>query len=477
QLCCNGNCLTGDCCADGERDACAAGQVCCDHACVSGDCCADANCATETCQRASCQDHHCAYSPVTGGDGPGCATICCQDATGSPTCCADGTTTCDSNGHCCQPESKETTCATGSANPKCGQVPNNCGQQVDCGPCADRTCQSGTCSDADHTCHYTSVFGTSGPNCTTVCCEDINEESVCCPSGATVCRAVDGLCGCAGDAACGTGKHCCGNGECQQCCSVDDCPPNATCQAGTCVGGCDVCPSGCAYTSLQAAIAGTPTGGTIRLCPGTYATSVVVPKNLTIIGAGDGDGGTILDGGTTSRVFDIASGVTVTITDLTITRGNGDVGGGILVRPDGASLTMERVQVTNCQSTGLAPSGAGVSVSGGSSALLMSCGIAYNVSQGAGGRGGGFLNNSTLTLDATRVEANQAASGGGGINFGTLVLKNGSVVTNNTATAGPGNGGGILNWAGTVSVSADSSVTGNHPDDCVNAFGGTGCPA
>ncbi|MCC7022016.1 MAG: pentapeptide repeat-containing protein, partial [Thermomicrobiales bacterium] len=42
QLCCNGNCLTGDCCADGERDACAAGQVCCDHACVSGDCCADA---------------------------------------------------------------------------------------------------------------------------------------------------------------------------------------------------------------------------------------------------------------------------------------------------------------------------------------------------------------------------------------------------------------------------------------------------
>ena len=67
---------------------------------------------------------------------------------------------------------------------------------------------------------------------------------------------------------------------------------------------------------------------------------------------------------------------------------------------------------------------------------------------------------------------------GGGINNfrGTLILNGDNDITKNRAE-GNGDGGGVYN-AGTITVgSGRTSIFANVPDNCVNASGGTGCPA
>ncbi|MCC7021248.1 MAG: hypothetical protein IT338_00385, partial [Thermomicrobiales bacterium] len=86
QLCCNGSCLTGDCCADGERPdpekpicrgnicaACPSDARCgngqrCGGQCKRGICCTDKECADRRCQAKSCTDNQCVYRPAADGE-------------------------------------------------------------------------------------------------------------------------------------------------------------------------------------------------------------------------------------------------------------------------------------------------------------------------------------------------------------------------------------------------------------------------
>jgi hypothetical protein len=85
--------------------------------------------------------------------------------------------------------------------------------------------------------------------------------------------------------------------------------------------------------SLRDAIAGATAGDTLDLTglSGTITLStgeLLITKDLTITGPGAGS--LTIDGDSTSRVFSIDSGDTLTISGLTITGGNG-VGSGQLV--------------------------------------------------------------------------------------------------------------------------------------------------
>ena len=264
--------------------------------------------------------------------------------------------------------------------------------------------------------------------------------------------------GCGGS--CGT---CAGGKTCQD--GACACPPRQIFVDGSCVA-CDVCPSGCLYESTQAAITGTSAGGVIRICPGTYPTNASIQKPLTLIGAGDGAEGTILNGrgrGTVVSIFE----ATVTLRGMTIMGGVGGIAGGIINSGNQFStvgaLTLEDVHVTDNVALG---NGGGGVVSLGTS-ILRRCRVTNNFSAD---RGGGLWNDRTctMTLDACTVAANTADSGGGIINFGTLSLINGSIVTDNATTGGPaGQGGGINNQSGgTVTLSVGSSVTGNTPNNC-----------
>lgn len=88
-----------------------------------------------------------------------------------------------------------------------------------------------------------------------------------------------------------------------------------------------VCASGCDYTSIKAAIAAPTTcnGDTLAIAAGEYTEAgITVNKSLTLQGAGTTS--TIVQAATTpntapDRVFTIASGVTVTLRELSIRYG------------------------------------------------------------------------------------------------------------------------------------------------------------
>jgi hypothetical protein len=197
--------------------------------------------------------------------------------------------------------------------------------------------------------------------------------------------------------------------------------------------------------SLRAEIAAAQSGDTIVFSPtlssssssnshhgGTTSTPATITltsgeldltKNLTIQGPGAGQL-TISGAGSTSttqhgqktttttrsRVFEIAQNVTVTLSGLTISNGNG-----------------------LASSSSVAP---------------------------GDNHGGGILNQGTLTVSSCTVSGNSATYGGGIYNAGGTVTVSSSTLSGNMASEG----GGIYNGGGTVAVSG-STLLGNQADD------------
>jgi len=179
-------------------------------------------------------------------------------------------------------------------------------------------------------------------------------------------------------------------------------------------------------------------GDTIRLCPGRYPTNAVFNKDLTLIGAGSGAGGTILDGQDRGSVLDI-TGI-IEMRGFTITGGQAATGAGI--RAYRVTLRLEDVHLADHQSSG--------------------AGGAINSDRGE------------ITLINTRITGSSAERGGGiynGLNS-VLILQSNSAITGNSAS-GSGGGpddpvaGGIHNAGASVHLLDGSSVTGNTPVNCI----------
>jgi hypothetical protein len=218
---------------------------------------------------------------------------------------------------------------------------------------------------------------------------------------------------------CGAGKQCFANGSCKAC---------------------DVCLGDCAFTSLQDAVTAASHEATIQICPGRYPTNAQLPTYVTLVGAGSGAGGTVLDGQGRGRVLFVEEFISITVRGLTITGGVADTGAGI--DTSRATISLEDIHLTDNHSSG---------------------------------RGGAIHSyRSEVFLSNSRVTDNSASDGGGIYNgdLSTLELKANSVVTGNDA---PDNGGGpdargaggIRNVGGTVEISEGSSVSGNTPVNCL----------
>jgi hypothetical protein len=180
-----------------------------------------------------------------------------------------------------------------------------------------------------------------------------------------------------------------------------------------------VCPRGCQYTTIKAALAVAHNGDTISIGAGTYAGGFTVRASVSLLGAG-------------RRATTIERGGGSVVT---IDRGAGVLIGGVTIR-DGRALLR----------------GGGIDNEG--NLVLMNSVVANNRAGTSSyqypGAGGGIYNNGGhLTLVRTRVQGNGASEGGGidSVGGGTLVLR-GSAITDNLAhfedeAPGGASGGGI----------------------------------
>ena len=164
-------------------------------------------------------------------------------------------------------------------------------------------------------------------------------------------------------------------------------------------------------------------------------------QNITITGPGESSL-TINGGGSSSNynAFTVDSGVTATISGLTVANFylTGD-GGGII---NDGTLTL-----TNDTISGNSASGGGGGLA--NSGTLMVSNSAF--SSNSGGDGGGIVNYATATVSGSIFNSNSASYGDGGglLNYGSATVS-GSSFAGNSATSGEG--GGLSNYA-TVTVS------------------------
>ena len=176
---------------------------------------------------------------------------------------------------------------------------------------------------------------------------------------------------------------------------------------------------------LQAKIDAAVSGDTL-LIKGTCTGGFNATHNVTLQGAGQG---ATLSGGGAAKVLTVY-GPSVTLRNLTLTGGSGDVGAAIDIR-DGSTVN------------------------------VVSSDLRGNTASVAGG--GVYIENSTLHVVDSVVEQNTATYKGAGIaSFFATVTVSGSRLTGNTTlnTDGDGNGAGIELYSSTGTLT-NSFVTGN----------------
>ena len=181
-------------------------------------------------------------------------------------------------------------------------------------------------------------------------------------------------------------------------------------------------------------------------------------KGVTITGPTSGVGVTV-NGGGANTVFIVDTGVTASISRLTIANGHGGSGGGIL---NNGTLT-----VTNTTFAGnVAPnSGGGIFNNGGTLHVTNST---FSGNSAPGNDGGGIVNfggGGTVTVTNSTFTGNSAARGGGIQNLGSTVTLTNTIVAGNSATSsGPDLAGaytsGGYNLVGMTSVG--SGITQRH---------------
>ena len=190
---------------------------------------------------------------------------------------------------------------------------------------------------------------------------------------------------------------------------------------------------------------------------------ITLTSQLSVTGslAITGRDGLEISGGDTTRVFDFASAITASMSDLTIRNGRSTSAAGIL---NAGSLTLQGVTLSN-NAVSAVGAGAGGAILNSSSGTLVltNCLITGNSATGTtSGNGAGISNSGTLTVTNSTISSNTATNRGGGIlNTGTATIL-GTTLSNNLAyNTG---GGAIMDLGGELQI-VNSTLSGNGTDE------------
>ena len=173
--------------------------------------------------------------------------------------------------------------------------------------------------------------------------------------------------------------------------------------------------------SLRDAIAGASAGDTIQFGPSVAGTitltsgELLISKNLTINGPGASQ--LAISGNKMSRIFEISSGATITVSGLTIENGS---------------------------TRGIVPEGGGGIFNNGGTLTVTDSVITGNIGSfgPTSGAGGGIYNYGTLTVTNSTFSGNSAVNGGGIYSYsydnrGTAIIINSTFSGNSVSNGGP----------------------------------------
>jgi hypothetical protein len=222
-----------------------------------------------------------------------------------------------------------------------------------------------------------------------------------------------------------------------------------------------VCPSGCPYTTISAALVAASDGDKIVVGSGTYVERVTIDEDVSLLGAGAAE--TTLSGPPAGGevnldpVVRIEAQVSASISGLTITGGDIETSGGGV--QNFGDLTLTRSAVV----------GNSAIFDGGSVYNVGSLAISNSTIEGVAGHnlGGGIFNSGALTISKSSVSGRALDCCGGAIaNVGMATLKNSMI--NDSFSWGPG--GGIANFGSGEMTLTNVSVSDNEATE----FGGGG---
>lgn len=232
---------------------------------------------------------------------------------------------------------------------------------------------------------------------------------------------------------------------------------------------------------------GSGASGTITLTTG----QLDITDSVTILGPGAAN--LTISGNNSSRIFQSFNNITVSISGLTLTGGNGGGGGdgGAIFKSTG-SLTVSNVVLSGNTAT----NGGALSTSGNTTLTVRDSTLSGNTVTGRGGAIAGSYGSSSVILEGSTfshnlanqggaidlhssygagltvrnstISGNTAFNSGGGIrigySFGTQHVIQNSTITGNTALIG--SGGGIRQYGTTLTI--QSTIVANNTDSSVS---------
>jgi hypothetical protein len=208
--------------------------------------------------------------------------------------------------------------------------------------------------------------------------------------------------------------------------------------------------------------------------------SIAANGALTIDGTGAKR--LIISGNNASRVFFVSQGADLSLSNLTVTGGRANSGGGIQNRGGTLALTNCTVSGNASVNTGSHEGGGIQSVSG--AATIVNSTISGNSVSGTVGstnlsEGGGVTNRSgTMTIVNSTVSGNSingaGNSRGGGISVisGALTIRNSTVTDNSVTGATESRGGALYDFGATINL-ANVILAGNFAAEEIRNAGGT----
>ncbi|MCX6021034.1 MAG: hypothetical protein NTZ05_04770, partial [Chloroflexi bacterium] len=202
-----------------------------------------------------------------------------------------------------------------------------------------------------------------------------------------------------------------------------------------------------ACLTLGGAVAKAHGGALVQVPAGTYNERITLGKNIRMVGAGPKT--TILDGQAGGPVLTVNSGVTASVSDVTIRNGAGTNGGGVV---NSGTLSVKNSAVRGNTAGG---GGGGVFNAAGAALLLVNSLVTGNTAPA----GGGLDNSGQLGMVNVTVSGNSTVSSAPGAALRTTAegytsLLHSTIAANGTIA------GGIANWGTTVARASIISDNG-----------------